>query len=428
MRSPAWRANGNRVKALTVRFGRPKLADVALLLLLASLVAPYIHLTPTTTIRIEMLWLPVLLVVALPRIKVPRVAWLLAGYWLWIAIVTCISLARGVEGGLHYASALGYARTVAITVLFYSLGVRPAQLLSALRWFVYLGIPMGLLGVAQAINLGPIVSLTLAAYSGANRGALASQIATFGRLSRATGSFEAPSFAAVYFLLVVGTGLWLLTGQAQRLSHRVRTLLIAGVVSSLIGGVMTLSSTSIAGLAALVLVLLAVGPWSARIRLVATGTVAAALALPLFAFSVSKSPVAAGSLNYQLARLGNLNVFATRFGDQGLLVPTIEAVRRMPLTGWGFISQPGIFLGDSAYVVWLYMGGAVGLLFILGILVLCAYQVRSLGPLGIIVLVWLVVLLASGFGSPSFSIPRIGDWWWALAAMTAAGAKHWRTQ
>ncbi|HET9028181.1 MAG TPA: hypothetical protein VFN07_11695 [Trueperaceae bacterium] len=232
----------------------------------------------------------------------------------------------------------------------------------------------------------------------------------------------------MYFLLVVGTGLWLLTGQAQRLSHRVRTLLIAGVVSSLIGGVMTLSSTSIAGLAALVLVLLAVGPWSARIRLVATGTVAAALALPLFAFSVSKSPVAAGSLNYQLARLGNLNVFATRFGDQGLLVPTIEAVRRMPLTGWGFISQPGIFLGDSAYVVWLYMGGAVGLLFILGILVLCAYQVRSLGPLGTIVLVWLVVLLASGFGSPSFSIPRIGDWWWALAAMTAAGAKHWRTQ
>ena len=410
------------------RIARPNIGDVALFFLVATLVAPYIPIGSIVAVRIEMFWLPVLLMAVLPRIRVHRITWLLAIYWVWIAAGTLISLGRGVDGVVNVATAAGYARIVAISALFYSLRLSQAQIVRGLKWFVYAAIPLGFIGASQAINFGPVVAMTLAVYSGSARGSIEMQLATFGRLSRATGSFEAPSFAAVYFLLAMGTGLWLLSGPARYLNRKSRTFLVISVVSALIGGVMTLSSTFIAGAAALVVVLMLVSPWSAKVRGMIASLITAALALPLFAFSVSKSPVAAGSLNYQLARLSNLNVFATRFGDQGLLVPTLEAVRRMPLTGWGFISQPGIFLGDSAYVVWLYMGGAIGLLIMLGILVLCAYQVRSLGPLGAIVLIWFVVLLASGFGSPSFSIPRIGDWWWALAAMTAAGTRHWRTQ
>lgn len=412
---------------MITRIVRPTIGAIALILLVATLVAPYIPVGPSVAVRIEMFWLPVLLVVTLPLIRVSRITWLLAMFWLWLAAVTLVSLARGIDGTVSLATAAGYARVIAITALFYNLRLSEAQVVRGLTWFVHMAIPLGFVGLTQAINFGPVVAMTLAHYSGSGRTSLETQLATFGRLSRATGSFEAPSFAAVYFLLAIGTGLWLLSGHARYLNRWSRTFLVVGIVSAIIGGMMTLSSTFIAGVAALIVVLMLVSPWSARVRLTVAASITGALALPLFVFSVSRSPVAAGSLNYQLARLSNLNVFATRFGDQGLLVPTIDAVLRMPLTGWGFFTQPGIFLGDSAYVVWLYMGGAIGLLFMLAILVLCAHQVRSLGPLGTIVLIWLVVLLASGFGSPSFSIPRIGDWWWALAAMTAAGAKHWRT-
>jgi hypothetical protein len=32
-------------------------------------------------------------------------------------------------------------------------------------------------------------------------------------------------------------------------------------------------------------------------------------------------------------------------------------------------------------------------------------------------LLWLVVLLVSGFGSPSMFIPRLQDWWWAMVGL-----------
>jgi len=411
---------------LPIRIALPRIGDVALFLLLLTLVAPYVPLGWGIAVRIEMLWLPMLLIVALRVIRIPRTAWLLTVFWLWLAVATALTLGRGANGSLNLTAAIGYWRPIVVTILFYSLRIGPTQLTRILRWFVYLAIPLGALAVGQAINLDPVVRLTLAAYSGSSRVGLDSQLAVYGRLSRATGAFEAPSFAAAYFLLAIGTCLWLLSGPARHFSRASRALLIAGAVSALLGGVMTLSSTFIAGLAALIMVLMLTSPWNARVRLIAGGVVTVAVTIPLFLNFIGLSPVAAGSLNYQLARLGSLNVFATRFGDQGLLVPTIVAINQMPLIGWGFFSQPGIFLGDSAYIVWLYLGGSIGLMLMLIILGHCAIQVRTLGTFRAIIVIWLVVLLATGFGSPSFSIPRIGDWWWALAAITAAGAKRWR--
>ncbi len=31
--------------------------------------------------------------------------------------------------------------------------------------------------------------------------------------------------------------------------------------------------------------------------------------------------------------------------------------------------------------------------------------------------VWLFLLLIAGLGGPSFTIPRLQDWWWAMAAI-----------
>ena len=37
-----------------------------------------------------------------------------------------------------------------------------------------------------------------------------------------------------------------------------------------------------------------------------------------------------------------------------------------------------------------------------------------------ILLFWLFVMLISGMGSPSFFIPRLNDWWWALCGIGAS--------
>lgn len=410
---------------MQLRFRRPTVADAAVLLLLLTLVTPNVRLGSALDARIELFWLPVLLVALLPRLKVPRLALLLGIFWVWLALATLLSLWRGSPGSLTPVVALGLVRPALLVVVFYSLKFRPKDLIRALRGFVYLAIPLGALAVAQALNFGPAVALTLRAYASGARGALAGQLVEYGRLSRATATFEVPAYAAVYFLLVIGTALWLLTSKTPRPSRAQRALLVVGSVAALLGGIMTLSSTFIAGFAALVVLLLAVSPWPARVRLVALGVAGGALALPLLVEALRRSPVAIGSLSYQVQRLGQLNVFATRFGEDGLLVPTVAAIGQAPLIGWGFLAQPGIFLGDSAFIVWLYLGGAVGLAMMLAVLGSCAVQAWRVPQFGVIVLVWLVTLLVTGAGAPSFSIPRLGEWWWALAAITAAGTRRW---
>ena len=59
---------------------------------------------------------------------------------------------------------------------------------------------------------------------------------------------------------------------------------------------------------------------------------------------------------------------------------------------------------------------------ILAIVRLCL-QVEEFGEP---ILLALVLLLAVGLGAPSFSIPRLADWWWALVGILLWGNRSWR--
>jgi hypothetical protein len=73
----------------------------------------------------------------------------------------------------------------------------------------------------------------------------------------------------------------------------------------------------------------------------------------------------------------------------------------------------------------LYRGGAIGLVLFLGLLAYLGRSSLGRGTMGQILLLWLFVLLITGVGSPSFTIPRLQDWWWAIAAIVLQSNGVW---
>ncbi|MCO5174939.1 MAG: hypothetical protein M9914_12205 [Trueperaceae bacterium] len=350
----------------------------------------------------------------------------MAGFWLLAALSSLLSWSAPDEGVFAPSLALGFLRPILVAWLFSRLGSERKSVLKGLAWFVYLAIPIGLLGVMQALNFTPAVGLTVDYFSSGSRAAIANQLVEYGRMSRAVGVFEAPSYAAVYYLLTIGTGLWLTTRNTGSDVRHSRILLFTGVLAAFAAGVLTLSSTFIAGFAAMCSALILFAPWRARLKVIALAVLVTLVALPTVATAIRLSPVAAGSLRYQLERLSSLDVYATRFGSSGLLLPTIDAITERPLIGWGFFSLPNVFLGDSAYVVCLFLGGMIGaIICLLALLSISSAAIRN-PVIGSLILIWLVTLLATSLGSPAFTMPRVADWWWALAGICTTDAKSWR--
>src|SRR5690606_35660760 len=199
-------ALGNRI-----RFSRPTLTTLGSWLLLATLLVPYVPLPGGSSVRFETFALPALLLLAMlfGSVRVPRFAWLLIAFWAWLLGATTLSMLSGADGAVAPSVLLGYLRPVLVAIVFYSLRYTPHAYLRLLEGFVVSALPIGLLAVAQAINFGPATAFTLLAYGSGDRAALARQVESAGWLSRASGTFETPAYAAIYFLLVVGTALWL---------------------------------------------------------------------------------------------------------------------------------------------------------------------------------------------------------------------------
>lgn len=397
------------------------------LLLIFSLLAPSISVA-SLTFRIESLLVPVLGAIFIIRNRKLHLPWLVAAFlvfWLWLLLSTLLSLAQGVEGSIAWITIYGVFRFVLVIALFASVGFSQREAFGLLQGFVLSAIPLGILGIAQVLDIGFATWLTLEGYTSPGRGSVDALLALGGTLGRAPSVFESPTYAANYYLLAFGTGIWLWVNQQVRGGLYMRTALALATALAFLGGIMTLSASFIAGLGVFLVWLALTLRWRVKLRLALASM--ALLTLSPFVLWLVESASAMGGLAHQWTRLTDGTVFATRFdGEGGALAGTVEAIMERPINGWGFLIREGVFVADSTYVVWLYFGGLIGLLLFLGIMVGIATVGLRSGSIGQITVLWLVLLLALSTGSPSFLIPRLADWWWALAAITVRGHTLWR--
>jgi hypothetical protein len=182
--------------------------------------------------------------------------------------------------------------------------------------------------------------------------------------------------------------------------------------------VATLSATFLAGSILVGAILLSSARGRARFWLLVAGGALLLVLATAIARAFSGPDVASGTLAYELDRIRTFDVFTSRYsGSGGITIDAIGAIQERPLVGWGLSSPKGLFVGDSLYILLAYYGGLIGCLLFLGTIALAAQRGFTRPGAASIFLLWVVVLLASGFGSPSMFIPRLQDWWWAMVGL-----------
>lgn len=396
---------------------RPKWGAMALLV--AAMLVPFggFSLTNATTLlRVELVLMPLLLgcqLLGIPgsgyRYQLSPVT-LLFGLWVcWIGIASLLGDAR-----INYAGLYGYARPVAVLVVFANIAWTARDVERMQFLFVLTAIPIGLLCLGQFLGFGVARTLSERAYSPATAAVLELQTENefLGYTYRAVGVFGNVSPAATYFLIAMTLAV-LLHGAGPTSSLWRRLLLFIGLLASMAGGLATLSGTFVAGFAPTILVMLGFSPPKRRRKILQHTLLLLAIALPGLAWARSISYTIDTQLAYQWSRLTSGDGFVSRYSSRhGVLAEAYERFWEHPLRGHG-VTQQSAFVGDSFFVNLLYTGGVLGtVLFIIPVVLLCLVSPR-LGTCGHMALAWTVVMMACGIGCSGVLAGRLGDWWWA---------------
>jgi hypothetical protein len=393
--------------------------------LIAALVAPYFSLG-SVSVRLEVGLAPILLVMVLVsenRAPPPPIlpAWL--SWWTWILVVTAFEAIIATQSAVVWLDVYTLLRPVFIVALFYVAGYSEREAVRIIRDFVLLAVPLALFALAQVSGNVLATSITVDHYN--SRAAVPNLIASLGSIVRAVSTLELPANAATYFLMAIG-GTVILLAERQSLEHGFRRwpLLVAGI-AGLAGGFATGSATFIAGVIVLSLWVLYRSIAGKQGRLLLIGLVVALIGLGFGGLFLQGATYRARILQFQVGRVSSGSLLDTRYGSvSGNLAPTIQAIEQQPVTGYGLVPLPRVFLGDSLYVLLLYTGGVVGLLLFATVLVPVVRAARRTGVTGRVCLVWLAILLATGVATPTFFAPRIQDWWWALVGIVLSLARQ----
>jgi hypothetical protein len=390
------------------------------LYLAAVLIAPYFVLG-TSAFRFEIALTPLMLVaVLLSRnrlsLAVPQFMPMWFGWWTWLLAMTAIEVIIGLHEDVLWLDIYTLLRPALLVLMFYLAGYSREKALRLARDFVLWAIPLCLFALAQVSSKEWATSATLNHYN--SRAAVANLLSSYGFIVRGVATFELPANAATYFLMVLAASLVLIVNH-KSISHQGRRWpLVVGGLAGLAGGLATGSATFLAGVALLLLWIVYRSISERHGKLLVGALIAALLTLALGTLFLRGDTFRTGVLRFQVARVSSGSLLDTRYGSgSGNLVPTIEAIRRQPLTGHGVSVLPGLFLGDSMYVLLLYTGGAVGLLLFGVALLLVARSAMRIGAVGNICLLWLVISLGAGVATPIFFAPRIEDWWWAMSGI-----------
>lgn len=389
--------------------------------LAAVLLAPYLTLG-TLVLRVEHVLVPGLLLLLLVKARrgalvLGGAVWAYLAWWGWLLIATLLPSPGAGTAELSWVNLYTLLRPLGVVILFSSTVLREEDAYRLTRWFVLSAIPLGALALLQLTGNDLATNLTVAAYTSPGRTPVADLLAKLGVIVRAVSVFESPTYAGSYFLLAAACGGRLLLSPPAGEPGR-RTPLLAATIVAVLGGIATLTATFLAGSILVSFLLLAVARGRARLGLLVAGGTLLLVLAALIVHTFSGPDVASGTLAYELERVRTFAVFSSRYsGSGGITIDAIGAIGERPLVGWGLSTPTGLFIGDSLYILLGYCGGLIGCLLFFVTIALAAQRGLSRPGVASIFLLWIVVLLASGFGSPSMFIPRLQDWWWAMVGL-----------
>ena len=299
---------------------------------------------------------------------------------------------------------------IAISIILYNAtpSIKTHEIIR--NMIILCSIPASLLAITQTLGVGLALELTRLLYTSSTRDVVERYAENSGSLFRAVSVFESPSYAAIFFLFSL---LACLQGILDKNTRINRIIVISSITLSVIAGFLTFSATFIIGIA-LILAYISM----ANIRKFGVLSI---VILGLYSFGhyslqvVQNDKLLSGNFNYQIDRIFSGNAFATRFDENsGLIFEARRAIAERPFLGWGWNVRDNIFVGDSLYISVAYYSGIIGLI----LLVAAIYPHLNIRRfidyrfyIGII-----VIILATGSGTPSAFGPRISVLFWLIIA------------
>ncbi|HDH44650.1 MAG TPA: hypothetical protein ENG66_04590 [Thermococcus sp.] len=408
----------------------------AMLYLVGALIFPALWINETTAVRFELiyaLWLFSLLYFHKVASK-SMIRWhpILTKYTVFLGVIFLSTMLALIDAPSISLSGIiipfyGMLRPLLVMFLFLNVAWEDEFIFRLFQMFFWLAIPIALLSIGQTLGINLVEQITMQGYTSPSRTPVFRLLEEQGVILRSTGVFESPVYNGVYWILVLTTTGFALFSGLPVFRRRSFLYLILGL--ALLAGITTLSSTFLAGavLGAAALVFLLGYRYPRRFFRFAIGsTLVAGMLVFLILPHFMQNSTFTGTFSYQINRTLSATMFYTRYDPKGgIFAETYEAIGRRPIIGWGLTEVEGAFVGDSIYVSMLYRGGVIGLgifLWVIYSILKHAWRHRKMGGLqgrlAWVVLLWTLLLLATGVGSPSFFILRLQEWYWALVGIS----------
>ena len=339
-------------------------------------------------------------------------------------------LSKASEGSLMQSlvSFYGILRPLLVMFLFLN-GPVDEKLARRILWaFVWLSVPIALLSIGQTLGLSVAQEITLRGYTSPWRTPVFRLLEKQGRIIRSTGVFESPILNAIYFLMVLIAGGFLLVRGQYKPFHKWGLYISLGL--ALVAGITTLSSTFLLGFViALALLVVFLWPRDKRrfLRITVGSTFIMGLLIVSFLPYLLQQPLVSGDLHYQLQQILSYKVLQTRYDPEtGILAGTYQAIAQRPILGWGLSQLEGVFVGDSLYVSTLYRGGVFGLLLFLWVVwAILRHTWRYFRTVGIygevnmLSFLWTLLSLVTSVGAGGgFLALRLQEWYWAIVGIS----------
>lgn len=341
---------------------------------------------------------------------------LVAASWL------TLGLAAAVGSPVTSGNVWMGAYTVARPLLWLSLGLlawRASIVPQLVRAWLVASIAAGGIALAQAANVAVVRAVTDVWYSSAGRaaGELIAEAELRGFFARPMGPFENVSYAATAELLALASAVWWLNSGPRH--GRDRLLGQVALLVAIAAGLATVSATFIAGAPLVAVLALVLSERRPSWRWVVGATMAGTGVVLLLVWLLDVVWGGGASFAAQVDRVRTITLFANRYSQgEGVMADAIAAIAVRPWFGWGLLAGGDTFFSDSLYVFAAYTTGVVGSVLLAVLLVVPWAVARHVSSPGArFALLWAGVLLLAGLGAPSVFIPRVMEWWWAIAGI-----------
>jgi hypothetical protein len=405
---------------LTLFVAQPRWGGLTFIL--AALLAPYGSFSGgELLIRADLVLTPLMLGCQFlgisrtrPRVSLIPIVWLFVLWLVWIGLATLMS-----DREIHLVSANGYIRLVMVMIVFTWIPWQEKDVESFQFMFVMTSIPIGILSVAQVLNIPFMRTLSDDYYSPPSAVVMALQAdaEAAGHLYRAVGVFGNVSPAATYFLLSVCISISLFSSP---LSRRRRSWLLPALAASISGGLATLSATFVGGIL-LTIPIAVFNSDPTRRRTIITASVGCVFVLSIIVMMArSHIDLVGANLDYQMQRLIGGELLADRYSsDDGALADAIEEIKERLFLGTGWTLTEA-FSGDSVYFSILFCSGIIGSVPFACGLIRLSLASRGQARCGRYALSWTAIMLLGGIGCTSLLLGRLADGWWAIQGMLIA--------